>query len=109
MKSERGGVDVATFKLSVPSLKSELLLLNHHVVQRRLITTTRSVSGKEVPLDLVCSLGDGLGPIAAGAAGSGSPLRLDLGSALSRICHPHQHPMQQAIHPFKVASGAPRE
>lgn len=53
MKSERGGVDVATSKLSVPSLKSELLLLNHHVVQRRLITTTRSVSGKEVPLDLV--------------------------------------------------------
>ena len=79
MKSERGGVDMATFKLSVPSLKSELLLLNHHVVQRRLITTTRSVRGKEVPLDLVCSLADGLGPIAAGAAGSGSPLRLDLG------------------------------
>lgn len=65
MKSERGGVDVATSKLSVPSLKSELFLLNHHVVQRRLITATRSVSGKEVPLDLVCSLADGLGPIAA--------------------------------------------
>lgn len=62
MKSERGGVDLATFKLSVPSLKSELLLLNHQVVQRKLITTTRSVSRKEVPLDLVCSLAESLGP-----------------------------------------------
>lgn len=62
MKSERGGVDVVTFKLSVPSLKSELLLLNHQVVQRRLITTTRSVCGNEVSLDLVCSLADSLGP-----------------------------------------------